>query len=172
MTSGTVARFIIVARVSVLALLAIANAPTCADPPIPCGNLGRPGCLFGGPPVGEPALCDGGFGAWYWVRSPEQEARRAASLYNHYCIRCHGCDGRGVWDIPDVPDFTCVRWQASRSDAQLTRLTLEGRGAVMPAFRGTLSLEEAAALARYLRRFAPPSEYHTVEEAPQPYGLP
>ena len=39
-------------------------------------------------------------------------------LYNRYCIRCHGVDGRGVWDIPDVPDFTNVRWQESRSDAQ------------------------------------------------------
>lgn len=172
MTSGMVARFFVVARVSVLTLLALAIAPTWAGPPVPCVNLDRLGCLFGAPPVGRPALCDNGVGAWYWVRSPEQEARRVASLYNRYCIRCHGCDGRGVWDIPDVPDFACASWQASRSDAQLTRLTLEGSGAVMPAFRGTLSLEEAAALARYLRRFAPPAVYGTVEEIPQPHRLP
>src|SRR5262245_12834157 len=93
--------------------------------------------------------CDVGGGNWYWVRSPEQEARVVASLYNNYCIRCHGVDGRGVWDIPDVPDFTSARWQASRTDAQLARLILEGRGAVMPAFRGTLALEEAWAMGRY-----------------------
>ncbi len=97
-------------------------------------------------------------GSWYWLRSPEQEKRVIASHYNRYCIRCHGVDGRGVWDIPDVPNFANVRWQASRSDGQLARLILEGRGAVMPAFRGTLTLEEAWAMARYLRSFVPGSE--------------
>jgi cytochrome c len=81
--------------------------------------------------------------------------RVVASLYNRYCIRCHGVDGRGVWDIPDVPDFANARWQAYRSDAQLARGILEGRGAVMPQFRGTLTLEEAWAMARYLRTFIP-----------------
>jgi mono/diheme cytochrome c family protein len=97
-------------------------------------------------------------GSWYWVRSPEQEARVVAGLYNRYCIRCHGVDGRGVWDIPDVPDFTNPAWQTSRPDAYLTRVVLEGRGAVMPPFRGTLTLEEACAMARYLRRFVPGTE--------------
>jgi mono/diheme cytochrome c family protein len=97
-------------------------------------------------------------GTWYWLRSPEQEKRVVSSLYNRYCLRCHGVDGRGVWDIPDVPDFTNVRWQASRSDAQLVRIILEGRGAVMPPFRGTLTLEEAWAMARYLRTFVPGTE--------------
>jgi mono/diheme cytochrome c family protein len=89
------------------------------------------------------------------VRSPDEEKRIISGLYNRYCIRCHGVDGKGVWDIPDVPDFTNARWQASRSDADLARLILEGRGAVMPYFRGTLTLEEAFAMARHLRTFQP-----------------
>jgi mono/diheme cytochrome c family protein len=97
-------------------------------------------------------------GTWYWLRSPEQEKRVISSYFNRYCIRCHGVDGRGVWDIPDVPDFTNDRWQASRTDGQLARLILEGRGAVMPPFRGTLTLEEAWAMGRYLRSFVPGSE--------------
>jgi mono/diheme cytochrome c family protein len=92
------------------------------------------------------------------LRSPEEEKRVIIGLYNRYCLRCHGVDGHGVWDIPDVPDFTNAVWQGSRSDIQLTRATLEGRGAVMPPFRGTLTLEEAAAMARYLRTFIPGSE--------------
>src|ERR1700687_2303397 len=32
-------------------------------------------------------------GNWYWLRSPEQEKRVITSLYNRYCIRCHGVDG-------------------------------------------------------------------------------
>ena len=73
-------------------------------------------------------------------------------------IRCHAVDGRGVWDIPCVPDFTNARWQAARSDGQLVRSILEGRGAVMPPFRGTLTLEEGWGMARYLRTFLPGSE--------------
>ena len=94
-------------------------------------------------------------GSWMWMRSPEQEKVVAASLFNRYCIRCHGVDGRGIWDIPGVPDFTNARWQITRSDDQIARIIIEGRGAVMPSFRGALSLEEAWAIAHYLRTFAP-----------------
>jgi mono/diheme cytochrome c family protein len=97
-------------------------------------------------------------GAWYWLRSPEQEKRVVISLFNRYCIRCHGVDGRGVWDIPDVPNFTNPRWQESHTDGQLARSILEGRGSVMPPWRGVLSLEEAWALARYVRTFVPGTE--------------
>jgi hypothetical protein len=111
--------------------------------PAPCGDLGPP---------------EDGIGSWYWLRSPEQEKRFAASIFNRYCIRCHGVDGRGVWDIPDVPDFTNAAWQATRTDGQLARAILEGRGAVMPPFRGTLTLEEAFAMARYVRTLIPGTE--------------
>jgi hypothetical protein len=94
-------------------------------------------------------------GYWLWMRSPEQERIVVAGLFNRYCIRCHDIDGRGKWDIPGVPDFTNSRWQASRDDHQIARIIIEGRGAVMPAFRGTLTLEEAFAMARYLRTFDP-----------------
>jgi hypothetical protein len=97
-------------------------------------------------------------GSWYWVRSPEEEKRVVMGLFNRYCIRCHGVDGRGVWDIPDVPNFTNARWQASRVDGQLARAIMEGRGSVMPPWRGALSLEEAWALARHVRTFVPGNE--------------
>jgi hypothetical protein len=105
-----------------------------------------------GPPINEVG------GVWYWLRSPEEEKRVVAGLCNRYCIRCHGVDGRGVWDIPDVPNFTSTAWQGSRSDGQMARSILEGRGAVMPRFRGTLTLEESWAMARYLRTFVPGTE--------------
>jgi hypothetical protein len=94
-------------------------------------------------------------GTWYWLRSPDEEKRVTAAHFNRYCIRCHGVDGRGAWDIPGVPDFTNARWQASRSDGDRARIILEGRGAVMPPFRGTLTLEEAWAMGRYLHSFDP-----------------
>ncbi len=115
------------------------------------------GCVHDCPPI-QGLICDDLGGTWYWLRSPDEEKRVIAGLYNRYCIRCHGVDGRGVWDIPGVPDFTNPRWQASRSDGQIARIILEGRGAVMPPFRGTLTLEEACAMARYLRTFVPGTE--------------
>jgi hypothetical protein len=111
-------------------------------------------------PEPEPAhqYCGEPGGTWMWMRSPEEERRVIIGLFNRYCIRCHGVDGRGIWDIPCVPDFSNPRWQASRSDAQIVRIVLEGRGAVMPPFRGTLTLEEAWGMARYLRTLVPGSE--------------
>ena len=102
-------------------------------------------------PPGQIATLNGG--AWYWMRSPEQEKTVVMNLFNRYCIRCHGVDGRGVWDIPGIPDFTDVRWQNYRSDADIVRIIIEGRGAVMPQFRGALALDEAWGLAHYLRTF-------------------
>ena len=122
---------------------------------------------------GNPPICIEGVqttgelgGTWYWMRSPEEEKRVVIGLYNRYCIRCHGVDGRGIWDIPNVPDFTNARWQASRSDGQLTRAILEGRGACMPPFRGTLTLEEGWATARYLRTFIPGTEVSPPDVSP------
>ncbi len=95
---------------------------------------------------------------WYWMHNQEDEKRHVMALYNRYCIRCHGVDGRGIWDIPDVPNFTNARWQASRSEGQIVNSIIKGRGAVMPPFRGTLNLDEAWAMARYLRTFVPGKE--------------
>jgi hypothetical protein len=115
----------------------------------PCDACSVPeGVMFQGPPDGT----------WYWLRSPEEEKRVIMGLFNRYCIRCHGVDGRGTWDIPGIPDFTNVRWQESRSDAEIARIVLEGRGAVMPPFRGALTLEEAWGMARYLRTLVPGTE--------------
>jgi hypothetical protein len=102
-------------------------------------------------------------GSWQWSRSPEEEKRVVIALYSRYCVRCHGVDGRGIWDIPGVPDFTHIGFQASRSDGQLARVIIEGRGACMPPFRGTLTVEEAWAMGRYLRTFVPGTEVSRPE---------
>jgi len=112
-------------------------------------------------PPGQIETLNGG--AWYWMRSPEQEKTVVMNLYNRYCIRCHGVDGRGVWDIPGIPDFTDVRWQNYRTDAEIVRIIIEGRGAVMPQFRGALALDEAWGIAHYLRSFMPGTEMSKPE---------
>ncbi|MCA9193478.1 MAG: cytochrome c [Planctomycetales bacterium] len=101
-----------------------------------------------------PRCCLQSEGTWQWIRDEEQERRRAIRIYNLHCVRCHGVVGRGVWDIPDVPNFANARWQSTRTDNDLVRLTLNGRGACMPAFKGTITIDEAYAIARYIRTFA------------------
>jgi len=136
---------------AVAALAWVTAVPLAARAGFPWLDWFRHGCGTVGCAGGPPA--EVGEGAWYWQRSPDEERRTVAALYNRYCLRCHAVDGRGVWDMPDIPDFTDARWQACRTDDQLVRIILEGRGAVMPPFRGTLTLEEAWGMARYLRTF-------------------
>ena len=125
-------------------------------------------CVDSNPVLGGPMG-----GTWYWSRSPEEEKAVAAGLFNRYCIRCHGIDARGVWDIPGIPNFTNVRFQSSRSDDQLARAIMQGRGAVMPPFRGVLTLEEAWALARYVRSFIPGTEISRPDDSePEKAGPP
>jgi cbb3-type cytochrome c oxidase subunit III len=114
--------------------------------------------------------------------TPEEEKKVITGLFNRYCIRCHGVDGRGVWDIPKVRNFTDAKWQASRSNAEIVQTILDGRGgtpekrrdslklpppskatgvlhwAVMPTFQGILTPEQAESMARFLRGFAPSTE--------------
>jgi hypothetical protein len=148
-------RGIVVAVIPAMVFLAATASPT-AGGDHPWGVFFHK--HFGHPevPPGQIETMNGG--AWYWMRSPDQEKVVVMNLFNRYCIRCHGVDGRGVWDIPGVPDFTDVRWQNYRSDAEIVRIIIEGRGAVMPPFRGALALDEAWGLAHYLRSFVPGTE--------------
>jgi mono/diheme cytochrome c family protein len=129
---------VVVASVATAQMPFMMNAAPCQQPTVQC------------PPAG---IHDVG-GSWQWTASRDEQRRHAAGIYNRYCVRCHGVDGRGVWDVPDVPNFADSRWQSSRTDEQLARLTWEGRGAVMPAFRGTLTWQETWAVAYYIRDLA------------------
>ncbi len=113
----------------------------------------------------------GGHGSWYWVRDETEERRRTIQIYNTQCVRCHGVQGRGVWDIPDVPNFTNQRWQLSRSDWDIVRLTLNGRGACMPAFKGTITTDEAWALSRYIRDLGQPAKERVPEDPKNESGI-
>src|SRR5205085_6467744 len=60
-------------------------------------------------------------------------------VYRASCLQCHDVDGRGeaVRDtLPRVPDFTEPKWQAGRTDTQLSRSILEGKGKSMPRMKG------------------------------------
>jgi ubiquinol-cytochrome c reductase cytochrome b subunit len=86
------------------------------------------------------------------------QRRVATALYRQYCLICHGSNGRGAelrGSMPGLPDFTGSTWQEERSNAQLTVSILEGKGALMPSFRGRVRDDQVAALVAYVRALGP-----------------
>jgi mono/diheme cytochrome c family protein len=57
--------------------------------------------------------------------------------------------------MPTIPDFTSRPWQEEVSTPQLVVGILDGKGTLMPAFRGRVSDERAQDLAAYVRAFGP-----------------
>jgi ubiquinol-cytochrome c reductase cytochrome b subunit len=84
--------------------------------------------------------------------------RVAAGLYRQYCLICHGADGRGSEmkaSMPTIPDFTSRSWHEGMTNPQLVVSILDGKGTLMPAFRGRVSDERAQDLGAYVRAFGP-----------------
>jgi mono/diheme cytochrome c family protein len=87
-----------------------------------------------------------------------QQADAGRGIFQRFCKSCHGSDGRGTTlrdQAPSIPDFTSQVWQQRRSPPELTTAILEGKGTVMPAFRGKLNEAQIRDLVTYLRAFAP-----------------
>jgi hypothetical protein len=57
--------------------------------------------------------------------------------------------------MPDLPNFTQRAWQESRQNAQLTVSILDGKGTLMPSFRGRVSEDHVPDLVAYVRAFGP-----------------
>jgi hypothetical protein len=57
--------------------------------------------------------------------------------------------------MPTVPDFASRQWQRTRDAAQMTASILDGKGALMPAWRGRLSVEQARELTAFVRTLDP-----------------
>ena len=84
--------------------------------------------------------------------------RAASVLFREYCLSCHGPDGRGAEirsRMPDIPDFTSRPWQEAHTNPQLAVSILDGKGSLMPAFRGRVSDDRAGDLVAYVRAFGP-----------------
>jgi quinol-cytochrome oxidoreductase complex cytochrome b subunit/cytochrome c len=117
-----------------------------SPPPVPPVNVPGPG-----KPAAEPAPS---------APAAEDAARMSAAtgLFRQYCLVCHGTDGRGAAlrpSMPTIPDFTSRSWQAGVSRPQLVVTILEGKGTLMPPFRGRVSDAQAQDLAAYVRAFGP-----------------
>ncbi len=78
------------------------------------------------------------------------------ALFRVHCLGCHDADGRGGIgreSFQRVPDFTDSAWHASRTDRQLTRAILKGKGKSMPALKDKLNPAEVKRLVAFVRGF-------------------
>jgi mono/diheme cytochrome c family protein len=103
-----------------------------------------------------------------------------ARIYADYCLACHEANGKGeklrpamrAANEPPIPDFTDAQWQKSRSDADLQRSILEGKGKFMLPMKDKLSPEDARALVALVRGYrqgkAPPIEPPKAYVPPPP----
>jgi mono/diheme cytochrome c family protein len=76
-------------------------------------------------------------------------------VYRTYCFACHDSNGRGNDAIrmamKELPDFTGNAWQKSRSDADLARSVLDGKGKFMLPMKdklGSVDVQKMVALVR------------------------
>jgi mono/diheme cytochrome c family protein len=77
-------------------------------------------------------------------------------VYRASCSACHDSDGRGGLvrdDTPTIPDFTDAKWHASRSDAELSRSILEGKGKSMPRMKKKLGSVDVKQMVLFVRGF-------------------
>jgi copper transport protein len=92
------------------------------------------------------------------VPADEASLARGQTLYQTYCISCHGPQGRG--DGPNapslpVPPADLALHAPAHTDGELFRFIANGfQGTPMPAFKGTLSDEDIWHLVNYIKTFA------------------
>jgi cytochrome c oxidase cbb3-type subunit 3 len=71
--------------------------------------------------------------------------------------------------MPQLPDFTLRAWQSGKDSTQLAVSILDGKGTLMPAWRGKLTPEQARDLAAYVRAFGP-ADLLAAEVPPSEFG--
>jgi cbb3-type cytochrome c oxidase subunit III len=79
----------------------------------------------------------------------------AEDVYRTYCFACHDSNGRGNNAVrtamKELPDFTGEPWQKSRTDADLARSVIDGKGKFMLPMKdklGSVNVREMVALVR------------------------
>jgi mono/diheme cytochrome c family protein len=86
--------------------------------------------------------------------------RIGATIFQQYCMVCHGPDGTGSImraSMPPIPNFTSESFHKEHSNAQIMVSILDGKGKLMPANRGRVTEQQAGDLMAYVRAFGPPS---------------
>ena len=77
------------------------------------------------------------------------EATAGETVYQTYCVACHGADGHGNVAM-GAPNLTNGVWLYGGSQEQIAQTVRAGRNGVMPAFKDTLSEDKIHILTAYV----------------------
>ena len=86
-------------------------------------------------------------------RSAEVSQRGGAEIFDSYCARCHGADGRAQTakgKRVGATNFTSAKWKPN--EARGIRVITNGKGE-MPDFKSILSAAEVKSVWNYVRKF-------------------
>ena len=78
----------------------------------------------------------------------------AKTLYATFCFTCHDTNGKGnpsMKDAMQIPDFTNLAWQGDRTDSDISKSILQGKGKFMLPMKdklGTVDVNQMVALVR------------------------
>ncbi len=71
--------------------------------------------------------------------------------------------------MPAIPDFSARAWQEMRENRQLSVSILDGKGPLMPSFRGRVKEDQVADLVAYVRAFGPAPAPGAAKTAPSDF---
>jgi mono/diheme cytochrome c family protein len=94
--------------------------------------------------------------------------RAGASLFQQFCIICHGPDGTGDFSrsrLPPIPNFTDPAWQLKKEDVEILVSIMDGKGTLMPANSDKLTREQGQQLVAFVRSFGPPRPPGPLEQS-------
>lgn len=74
-----------------------------------------------------------------------------ASLFQAYCIQCHGADMRGAKGFPNLVD---ADWQWPGTPDGIVQTILEGRNAAMPAFGEQFNKDQVNDITQYVLKLS------------------
>jgi mono/diheme cytochrome c family protein len=107
-----------------------------------------------------------------YTEFPNISVAETKQVYQNKCLNCHGEDGAGsvmrATKYPNIPDFSSLAWQLSKTNLEITNRIEYGDEPLMPAFRYQLPRNPILGLSIYLRSFA----IREGTGAPKPAPLP
>ena len=81
----------------------------------------------------------------------DDAAAEGRDIYEEFCGACHGYDGTAL--LPGAPSFSNGE-RLEKSDAELLKSIMEGKGDIMPGWGDTLSEDECETILLYVRSMA------------------
>ena len=102
---------------------------------------------------------------------PDVRLSDTIATYKANCMACHGDDGAGTimrGKIPNIPNFSSLAWQLSKTSQEIVNRIEYGDEPLMPSFRYRLPRDQILGLSIYIRSLAVKEDSPTSKPVPLP----